>query len=104
MNKITKGQKIWIWVNRQHGDKVIETTVKSAGAKYITTHYGIKYDAKTLKEVDSRGIPSYIILDLEEHNKKQDYRMKLDKLKNIKWECLEEDDFNKVYDIVKDYD
>lgn len=102
MNKITKGQEIWFW-SQICG--VSKTTVKSVGRKYITIKtWDLKFDKDTLREVNYRGVASFLILDIDKYRMNQEYKMKINKLKNIKWECVEREDFDKIYNILKDYD
>jgi len=103
MENIKKGQKIWIWVDRRFGSRIIETTVKTIGPKYITTSYGIKYYANTLREVNACGAASYIILDLEEHKKEEEYKRKIKALGKIEWNCIESEDIDKIFNILRDY-
>lgn len=97
--EIKKGQEIYIWVDR-YG--VTKTTVKSVGRKYITVElWNIKFDKETLKEVDYRGLPSFIIPDLDKYNKDNEIGIIKQKLSRYDWCRLDNDTIEKVYEIMK---
>lgn len=90
-------------MDRRFGSRIIETTVKTIGSKYITTSYGIKYYVDTLREVNACGAASYIILDLEEYEREQDNERKIAVIKKIEWNCIEHEDIDKIFNILRDY-
>lgn len=95
---LKKGQKIWVAIH-QRNIEIKETTIKSVGSKYITTNYDarIKFSRDTLREFDSYGYPSYLILDIEEYNTNNYYNDLIFKLKKFDWNINR----NKIDEIAK---
>jgi len=102
--EIVKGQRVWVFLNIGKS-RIIETTIKSIGPKYITLYADgrLKFYRSTLREVNGVGVSSYIILDLDEYNKNQYYSNLITKLKNTDWKHIDREDLEKVADIIADY-
>lgn len=102
MNNIKKGQKVWVSLRGE----ITETTVKSAGYKYITLEdTDILFDSKTLRKVCRKNSPYFIIVDLEKYLKEQDqyYKAIIDKIKKFEWESADRAVLDKIADVLKEY-
>lgn len=102
MNGIKKGQKVWVSLKNE----IKETTVKSAGYKYVTLNdIEILFDSKTLKKVGNKHSPYFIITDIEKYVKNQDqhYKEIIDKIKSFEWKSAAREDLDKVADVLSKY-
>lgn len=99
---IVKGQEIWLKHSRQG---LIKTEVASVGRKYITLTYDtrVKFDVNTLRQVDYRGNPHYIIDDIEKYNHDRQISNFKERLRTFNWDLLDEDDLYKAIKIINEY-
>jgi hypothetical protein len=83
---VKKGQTAWI----SRGNRIEETTISSVGRQYVTVEWDkrIKFNADTLVQVDSHGIPYFIILDIEKYNRDKYYSNLISEIKSFDWHSI----------------
>lgn len=97
---IKKGQKVWI---NKDICGITETEIITVGRKYITVKlWKLKFDKDTFVEVGGYGLPAFLILDLEEYNRKCEIQKMKQKLYRYNWDKLDDDKLEKIYEIMKD--
>jgi len=103
--ELKKGQKIWIAIT-QRKTEITETTIKSIGAKYITTDYDcrIKFNRDTLREVDGTGYSSYLIVNIDEFNINRHYQNIVSKLQRFDWKITRDrlDEIAKILNLIEE--
>lgn len=95
-----KGQKVWVWRDREG---IQETTIKSIGRKYIRTNLDdrIKFDINTLREINGVGFGSFLILNLKEYQKDAYYAGLRWKIKRFDWDSIDRKSLDKIAEILK---
>lgn len=97
---VKKGQKVWIMADFCG---LTETEIITVGRKYITVKaWKIRFDKDTLRQVNGTGAGVYLILDLDEYNRKCEMQEMKQKLLRYNWYKLDDNKLEKVYEIMKD--
>jgi hypothetical protein len=101
-NTIKKGQKIWLW--RYRGG-ITETIVTLVGRKYVTVDGSrARFEIENLREHEGVGFSSFLILDIDQYNREQQYNSLCTKLRKFdKWENVSKENLDKIKDLLKEY-
>jgi hypothetical protein len=93
-----KGDKIWWIAPRRANDSIIETTIKSIGAKYITTEKDsrVRFNVSDLREIDATGYGSFLVTDIDAYKEKQFYYGLRSKLSRFDWELISNKDVMEI--------